>query len=108
MVSAETLVPSLANSHPHPVPTVACRPLPDASTTLPVSWRTRASAWRVWRRAAGQRPLGWAANMARNAYISGTGFFAPQRVVTNDALRTVHGIDTSDEWIQQRSGIKER
>jgi 3-oxoacyl-[acyl-carrier-protein] synthase-3 len=43
-----------------------------------------------------------------NAYIAGTGFFAPPRVVTNDELRTVHGIDTSDEWIQQRSGIKER
>jgi 3-oxoacyl-[acyl-carrier-protein] synthase-3 len=46
--------------------------------------------------------------MARNAYISGTGFFAPQRVVTNDELRTVHGIDTNDAWIQQRSGIQER
>src|SRR5450755_3067894 len=34
-----------------------------------------------------------------NAYISGTGFFAPPRVVTNDDLRTVYGIDTSDEWI---------
>lgn len=43
-----------------------------------------------------------------NAYISGTGFFAPPRVVTNDELRTVYGIDTNDEWIQQRSGIKER
>ena len=43
-----------------------------------------------------------------SAYISGTGFFAPPRVVTNDELRTVYGIDTSDEWIQQRSGIKER
>jgi 3-oxoacyl-[acyl-carrier-protein] synthase III len=43
-----------------------------------------------------------------NAYISGTGFFAPPRVVTNDELRTAYGIDTSDEWIQQRSGIKER
>jgi 3-oxoacyl-[acyl-carrier-protein] synthase-3 len=43
-----------------------------------------------------------------NAYISGTGFFAPPRVVRNDELRTAYGIDTSDEWIQQRSGIKER
>jgi len=43
-----------------------------------------------------------------NAYISGTGFFAPPRVVTNDDLRTVYGIDTNDAWIQQRSGIKER
>jgi 3-oxoacyl-[acyl-carrier-protein] synthase-3 len=43
-----------------------------------------------------------------NAFISGTGFFAPPRVVTNDELLTAYGIDTSDEWIQQRSGIKER
>ncbi len=43
-----------------------------------------------------------------NAYISGTGFFAPPRVVTNDDLRSIYGIDTNDEWIQQRSGIKER
>jgi 3-oxoacyl-[acyl-carrier-protein] synthase-3 len=43
-----------------------------------------------------------------NAYISGTGFFAPPRVVTNDDLRNVYGIDTSDDWIQQRSGVQER
>jgi 3-oxoacyl-[acyl-carrier-protein] synthase-3 len=43
-----------------------------------------------------------------NAYISGTGFYVPPRVVTNDDLRTVYGIDTTDEWVQQRSGIKER
>jgi 3-oxoacyl-[acyl-carrier-protein] synthase-3 len=43
-----------------------------------------------------------------NAYISGTGFYAPPRVVTNNDLRTVYGIDTSDEWIEKRSGIKER
>lgn len=43
-----------------------------------------------------------------NAYISGTGGYVPPRVVTNDDLRTEFGIDTSDEWIQQRTGIKER
>jgi 3-oxoacyl-[acyl-carrier-protein] synthase III len=43
-----------------------------------------------------------------NAYISGTGFYAPPRVVTNDDLRTIYGIETSDEWIEKRSGIKER
>jgi 3-oxoacyl-[acyl-carrier-protein] synthase III len=43
-----------------------------------------------------------------NAYISGTGFFAPPWVVTNDDLCEAYGIDTTDEWIQQRSGIKER
>jgi 3-oxoacyl-[acyl-carrier-protein] synthase-3 len=43
-----------------------------------------------------------------NAYISGTGFFAPPRVVTNHDLRTVYGIETTDEWVEQRTGIKER
>ncbi len=43
-----------------------------------------------------------------NAYISGTGFFVPPRVVTNDDLRTQYGIDTTHEWIVQRTGIEER
>ena len=43
-----------------------------------------------------------------NAYISGTGFYVPPRVVTNNDLVTQYGIDTSDEWIFQRSGIRER
>lgn len=38
-----------------------------------------------------------------HAYISGTGFFAPERVVTNDDLAAI--MDTSDEWIQERTGI---
>jgi 3-oxoacyl-[acyl-carrier-protein] synthase-3 len=44
----------------------------------------------------------------RNAIISGTGFYAPPRVVTNDDLRTQYGIDTTHEWIVQRTGIEER
>ena len=40
------------------------------------------------------------------ARILGTGFYVPPRVVTNDELAQMFG--TSDEWIQQRSGIKER
>jgi len=43
-----------------------------------------------------------------NAYISGTGFYVPPRVVTNDMLREDYGIDTTDEWIRQRTGIEER
>lgn len=43
-----------------------------------------------------------------NAYISGTGFYVPPRVVTNDDLRTVYGIDTTHEWIVQRTGIEQR
>ena len=41
-----------------------------------------------------------------NPYISGTGFYVPPRVVTNDELSTY--MDTTDEWIQERTGIKER
>jgi 3-oxoacyl-[acyl-carrier-protein] synthase-3 len=38
--------------------------------------------------------------------IVGTGFHVPERVVTNDDL--TQWMDTSDEWIRQRSGIVER
>ena len=41
-----------------------------------------------------------------SAYISGTGFYLPERVVTNDELAAI--MDTSDEWITARTGIKER
>jgi 3-oxoacyl-[acyl-carrier-protein] synthase III len=44
----------------------------------------------------------------RNAYISGTGFYVPPRVVTNDDLRTQYGIDTTHDWIHQRTGIESR
>lgn len=40
------------------------------------------------------------------AAITGTGFWVPERVVTNDDLAAV--MDTSDEWITERSGIRER
>ena len=39
-------------------------------------------------------------------YISGTGFYLPPRIVTNDELSSY--MDTTDEWIQERTGIKER
>jgi 3-oxoacyl-[acyl-carrier-protein] synthase-3 len=38
--------------------------------------------------------------------IVGTGHYVPERVVTNEELSTV--IDTSDEWIIERTGIRER
>ena len=38
--------------------------------------------------------------------ITGWGKCVPDNVVTNDDLATF--IDTSDEWIQQRTGVKER
>lgn len=42
----------------------------------------------------------------RSVRISGTGMFVPPRVVTNDDL--AKRFDTSDEWIFQRTGIRER
>jgi len=38
--------------------------------------------------------------------IGGIGFYVPERVVTNDDLTRV--MDTSDEWIRERTGIEER
>ncbi len=38
--------------------------------------------------------------------IMGTGSFLPETVVTNDYLSTI--MDTSDEWISSRTGIRER
>lgn len=41
-----------------------------------------------------------------NSKIAGLGYYVPEKVVTNDDLTRV--MDTSDEWIQERTGIKER
>ena len=41
-----------------------------------------------------------------NAYISGMGYYVPENVVTNHDLANI--IDTSNEWIIERTGIKER
>ncbi len=43
--------------------------------------------------------------MLRTEFIS-TGMYVPERVVTNHELESY--MDTSDEWIRQRSGIEER
>lgn len=43
-----------------------------------------------------------------HAYISGTGFYVPPKVVTNDELVEKYGIGTSNEWIVQRTGIEAR
>ena len=40
------------------------------------------------------------------ARILGTGHYLPERVVTNDELSKL--MDTSDEWIRQRTGIEQR
>jgi 3-oxoacyl-[acyl-carrier-protein] synthase-3 len=44
---------------------------------------------------------------ARGAVITGWGTALPDKIVTNDDLRA-SGLDTSDEWIVARTGIKER
>ena len=40
------------------------------------------------------------------AKISGTGFYVPPKVITNNDLSKY--MDTNDEWIKERTGIKER
>jgi len=41
-----------------------------------------------------------------NSKITGLGYYVPKNVVTNDDLSKM--MDTNDEWIQERTGIKER
>lgn len=41
-----------------------------------------------------------------NSKIAGVGYYVPKNVVTNNDL--LQYMDTSDAWIQERSGIKER
>ena len=43
--------------------------------------------------------------MAR-ALIAGTGSYLPKKILTNHDLERM--VDTSDEWITKRTGIKER
>ena len=38
--------------------------------------------------------------------INGLGYYVPDNIVTNDDLSKI--MDTTDEWIQERTGIKER
>ncbi|QCR21658.1 3-oxoacyl-ACP synthase III family protein [Pontibacter sp. SGAir0037] len=42
----------------------------------------------------------------RNSKIAGVGHYVPEQVVTNKDLEKI--MDTTDEWIQERTGIKER
>lgn len=44
--------------------------------------------------------------MLYNSKIAGLGSYVPEHVVTNDDLSKI--MDTNDEWIQERTGIKER
>jgi 3-oxoacyl-[acyl-carrier-protein] synthase-3 len=47
-----------------------------------------------------------AATPAYSAIITGCGSFVPDKILTNDELAKM--VDTSDEWITTRTGIKER
>lgn len=42
----------------------------------------------------------------KEAWISGVGHYTPERVLTNQELEGI--VDTTDEWITTRTGIKER
>jgi 3-oxoacyl-[acyl-carrier-protein] synthase-3 len=44
--------------------------------------------------------------MARFAHITGWGMSVPTQILTNDDLAKM--VDTTDEWIQSRTGIRER
>ena len=44
--------------------------------------------------------------MLRYAHITGWGMSVPEKVLTNDDLAQM--VDTNDEWIQSRTGIRER
>ena len=41
-----------------------------------------------------------------NSTIIGTGYYVPENIVTNDDLSKL--MDTSDEWIRERTGIEQR
>ena len=42
----------------------------------------------------------------KGIHILATGHYAPKKIVTNDDLSKI--VDTSDEWIYTRTGMKER
>jgi 3-oxoacyl-[acyl-carrier-protein] synthase-3 len=56
--------------------------------------------------AARQAKPGREASSRIYARIAGTGSYLPEKVLTNDDLRQF--VDTSDEWITSRTGIRER
>jgi 3-oxoacyl-[acyl-carrier-protein] synthase-3 len=46
------------------------------------------------------------AEMMPHTHIIGTGSSIPNRILSNKDLESI--VDTTDEWITRRSGIKER
>jgi 3-oxoacyl-[acyl-carrier-protein] synthase-3 len=55
---------------------------------------------------ARKRIPGRARSRLISAVITGTGFYVPERVLTNDDMAKL--VDTSDEWIVERTGMHER
>lgn len=47
-------------------------------------------------------------NKKFNAVITGIGMYVPEKVLTNQDFVDIYGLETSDEWITSRTGIKER
>jgi len=46
--------------------------------------------------------------MIRKSRILGVGMYLPERAVPNTELEQIKALETSDEWIQQRTGIQSR
>jgi 3-oxoacyl-[acyl-carrier-protein] synthase-3 len=46
--------------------------------------------------------------MTLRSRIIGCGGHLPERCVSNEELARLHGLDTSDEWIVERTGIRQR
>lgn len=61
------------------------------------------SIWKPQEQQGGENRL---PNIGYSAVIAGTGFDVPERVLTNEDLEKI--LDTSDEWITERTGMKER
>jgi 3-oxoacyl-[acyl-carrier-protein] synthase-3 len=47
-------------------------------------------------------------NSAPHSRITGTGSFLPGEPISNAALIAAHGLDSSDDWIVERTGIRAR
>ncbi|MBX9702406.1 MAG: ketoacyl-ACP synthase III [Acetobacteraceae bacterium] len=46
--------------------------------------------------------------MTLRSLIAGIGGYLPERVLDNDALAAAYGLDTTDDWIVERTGIRRR
>ena len=51
-------------------------------------------------------PGSYPSGPVRSARITGWGSYVPERVLSNADLERI--VDTSDEWIRSRTGIRER